>query len=94
MKETEVALSYKTYEFKRYRHNTAAKMDIDFNLHNFLVVVLVILISILVAIALATLYQKVFMVRKRRRRYTLYDDSTISYNMRAPLIKSHSFGAG
>ena len=29
--------------------------------------------------------------KNRRRRYTLYDDSNIHYNMRTPLIRSASF---
>ncbi|XP_059080048.1 synaptotagmin-7-like isoform X2 [Tigriopus californicus] len=63
-------------------------------LHTFLIIVLVILVFILVMMGLATLYQKLFVTKKRRRRYTMYDDSTISYSMRAPLIRSHSMGPG
>ena len=69
-------------------------MVLVLDLHTFLVILLVFLILVLVLMALHTLYQRVFVRHKRRRRYTMYDDSTIAYGMRAPLIKSHSVGGG
>jgi len=56
--------------------------------------VLVLVLLFILSILGFNVYQKIASsgrFKHRRRRYTLYDDSNISYNMRTPLIRSASF---
>ena len=63
----------------------------------FLLVLLAVLLLLLLGLAASWLYGRLWPGgaghKRRRRRYTLYDDNSVSYGMRQPLIRSASMGA-